>query len=49
MINARGRFSIGQKVKLNSGSPELTVIETGSHTKVEWAGGAGPGDISGPC
>jgi uncharacterized protein YodC (DUF2158 family) len=37
MVNAT--FTIGQKVKLKSGSPELTVIETGERTKVEWFDG----------
>ena len=36
MINTAKRFSVGQKVRLNSGSPELTVVVTGEPTTVEW-------------
>jgi len=39
MINTSNPFAIGQKVKLNSGSPELTVVATGERTKVEWLDG----------
>jgi uncharacterized protein YodC (DUF2158 family) len=31
------QFSIGQRVELNSGGPQLTVVATeGSRTRVEW-------------
>ena len=40
MVNATKQFTIGQKVKLNSGSPELTVLKTGDRTTVEWLDGA---------
>jgi uncharacterized protein YodC (DUF2158 family) len=39
MVNATKRFTIGQKVRLNSGSPELTVTEIGDRVRVEWANG----------
>jgi uncharacterized protein YodC (DUF2158 family) len=40
MVNATKQFTIGQKVKLNSGSPELTVIEIGERISVEWPNGS---------
>jgi uncharacterized protein YodC (DUF2158 family) len=36
MVNTEKQFTIGQKVKLNSGSPELTVTEMGERVRVEW-------------
>ena len=40
MVNTEKQFTIGQKVKLNSGSPELTVIEVSDRIRVEWANGS---------
>jgi uncharacterized protein YodC (DUF2158 family) len=36
MVTAAKQFTVGQKVKLNSGSPELTVIEVSDRIRVEW-------------
>jgi uncharacterized protein YodC (DUF2158 family) len=40
MVNTEKQFTIGQKVRLNSGSPELTVIEVSDRIQVEWANGS---------
>ena len=37
MVDLAKQFRIGQKVKLNSGSPELTVTEVNDRVGVEWA------------
>jgi uncharacterized protein YodC (DUF2158 family) len=40
MVNTEKQFTIGQKVKLNSGSPEFTVTEIGERVAVEWLNGS---------
>jgi uncharacterized protein YodC (DUF2158 family) len=40
MVNTEKQLAIGQKVKLNSGSPELTVTEIGERVTVEWLNGS---------
>jgi uncharacterized protein YodC (DUF2158 family) len=40
MVNTEKQFTIGQKVRLNSGSPELTVTEISDRVRVEWADGS---------
>ena len=40
MVNTEKQFTVGQKVKLNSGSPELTVTEVGERIRVEWTNGS---------
>jgi uncharacterized protein YodC (DUF2158 family) len=40
MINTTKHLAIGHKVKLNSGSPELTVTGIGERITVEWLDGS---------
>ena len=41
MIDVQKKFRIGQKVRLNSGSPDLTVVDMGDRITVEWSCDAG--------
>jgi uncharacterized protein YodC (DUF2158 family) len=36
LTDSREQFEIGQKVKLKSGSPDLTVVGLGDNVRVEW-------------
>jgi uncharacterized protein YodC (DUF2158 family) len=39
MKHTQVQFRVGDKVRLNSGSPDLTVVLAGEQTTVEWLNG----------
>lgn len=40
-MNEQKQFSVGQVVRLNSGSPSLTVVNVGTRVTVQWMTGNG--------